>query len=85
MTTALVVETSVIVNNSRIDLFTDTADILNLLHLRSIMGCPGALAQYIRALFGQKENFSVYFSEKGDHYYIKTLHNDIFFPITIFF
>ena len=26
------------------------------------MGCPGALAQYLRALFGQKENFNVYFS-----------------------
>ena len=25
------------------------------------MGCPGALAQYLRALFGQKENFDVYF------------------------
>ena len=48
-----------------IDLFTNTAAILNLLDLRSIMGCPGgALAQYLRALFGQKENFTVYFSGK---------------------
>ena len=37
---------------------------LNLLDLRSIMGCPGALAQYLHALFGQKENFNVYFSKK---------------------
>ena len=29
----------------------------------------GALAQYLRALFGQKENLIVYFSKKkGDHY-----------------
>ena len=45
-----------------IDLFTDTAAILNYLDLRSIMGCPGAglgvwarsdiLAQYLNALFG---------------------------------
>ena len=28
------------------------------------MGCPGALAQYLRALFGQKENINVYFSGK---------------------
>ena len=47
-----------------IHLFTDTAAVLNLLDLRSIMGCPGALAQYLRALFGQKENFTVQFSGK---------------------
>ena len=53
--------------DNAIDLFTDTAAILNLLDLRSIMGCPGALAQYLRALFGQKKN-SLYISrEKGDH------------------
>ena len=28
------------------------------------MGCPGELAQYLRALFGQKENFTVYFCGK---------------------
>ena len=39
---------------------------------------------YLRALFVQKENFTVYFSEKGDHYYIQARHNDLFFPITIF-
>ena len=26
------------------------------------MGCPGAVPHYLRALFGQKENFVVYFS-----------------------
>ena len=46
------------------DLFTDTAAILNLLHLSSIMDAQEALAQYLRALFGQKENFSAYFSAK---------------------
>ena len=34
----------------------------------------GALTQYLRALFGQKENFTVYFSRKRRS-----------FPITIFF
>ena len=48
-----------------IDLFTDIAAILNLLDLRSITECPGgALAQQLRTLFGQKGNFSVYFSGK---------------------
>ena len=44
------------------------------------MGCQGALAQYLRALFGQKENFTVYF----DHYYIQTWHNDLFSPLQAF-
>ena len=43
-----------------IDLFTDTAAILNLLYLSSIMGCPGGISSkirythsvYVRALFG---------------------------------
>ena len=44
----------------------------------------GQSLRYLRALFVQKENFTVYFSEKGDHYYIQARHNDLFFPITIF-
>ena len=69
------------VNDNRL-FFTDTAAILNLLDLRSIMGCTGALAQYLRALFGQKENFNVYFST----IIITFKHGTtIFFPITIFF
>ena len=63
---------------SMADLFTDTAAILNLLDLRSIMGRQGALAQYLRALFGQKDKFTVYFSGKG-RWLLRH------FPITIFF
>ena len=44
----------------------------------------GALAQYLHALFGQKENFTVYFWDKGDHYYIQKRHNDLFFPLQSF-
>ena len=36
--------------------------------------------QYLGALFEQKENFTVYFSGKGGHYYVQTRYND-FFPI----
>ena len=57
-------------DHNPIDLFTDMAAIFNLLDLKSIMGCPGALAQYLRALFGQKENFTVVSRGKGNHYYI---------------
>ena len=39
------------------------------------MGCLGALAQHLRALFEQKENFNVYFLAKGDQYYIQTRHD----------
>ena len=45
---------------------------------------PRALAQYLRALFGQKENFNVYFSGKGDCYYIQTRHNNLFFSLQSF-
>ena len=41
-------------NNKTIDLFTDTAAILNKFDLRSIIGCPGGMStfrSYFRALF----------------------------------
>ena len=47
-----------------IDLITDLAAIVKILDLRSIMGAQGALAQYLCALFGPKENLTVYFSGK---------------------
>ena len=47
-----------------IDLFTVAAAILNLLNLRSIMVCRGALVQYLRESFGQKKNLTEYFSGK---------------------
>ena len=40
----------------------------------------------IYARFSGQKRTSMYISrEKGDHYYIQTRHNDLFFPITIFF
>ena len=64
---------------------TDTAALLNLLHLRSIMGCPAALAQYIYARFSGKKRTSLCISqEKGDHYYIQTRHNDFFSHYNLF-
>ena len=63
-----------------IDLFTDTAAILHLLDLRSIMGCPGGTRSVFARFSGEKRT-SMYISrEKGDHYYIQTLHNNLFFP-----
>ena len=47
-----------------IDLFTDTAAILNLLHLSSTMGCPGGTRSVFTRAFWAKENFSAYFSAK---------------------
>ena len=41
--------------NSSIDLFTDTAAILNKFDIKSIMGCPGGMSSFVlfvRAPFG---------------------------------
>jgi len=65
--------------------FTDTASILNLLDLRSIMGCPGALAYSdSRALFGRKENFNVNFSGKRRSLLHRNTAQQSFFPIQSF-
>ena len=73
------------IKGSVIDLFTDTAAILNLFDLRGIMGClGGALAQCLRALLGQKENFTVYFSGKRRSLLHPNTTQRSFFPITIF-
>ena len=45
----------------------------------------GALAKYLRALFGQKENFIVYFSEKRRSLLHPNTAQRFFFPITFFF
>ena len=65
----------------RIDLFTDTAAILNLLDLRSIMGCPGGTRSVFTCASWAKSELHC---EKDDYYYIQALYNDLF-PITIFF
>ena len=64
-----------------IKLFTDTAAILNLLDLRSIMGCPGGHSLSIYARFWAKREPRMISREKGDHYYILTWHNYLFFPL----
>ena len=48
-------------NEVEIDLFNDTAPILNLLDLRNIMGCP--LAQYLCALFAQSAKRKLHISQ----------------------
>ena len=63
-------------------LFTDTADIFNLLYLGVLWDAKGALTQYLHTLFGKKENFTVYFLRKCDHYYIQRRQNDLF-PICL--
>ena len=46
------------------------------------MGCPGwgggGLTQYLRALFGQKENFNVYFFTSKRHTTIFSSHYNLF-------
>ena len=73
------------IKGSVIDLFTDTAAILNLFDLRGIMGCLGGHSLSIYACFSGKQRTSLNISwEKGHHYYIQTRHNDLFFPLQSF-
>ena len=47
---------------------------------------PRGQSLSIYALFSGKKRTLMYISRhKGDRYYIQTRHNDLFFPITIFF
>ena len=68
-----------------IDLFTDTAAILNLLDLRSIMGCPGGTRSVLtRAFPAEIELHCIFLGEKAIIITSKQ-GTTIFFPITIFF
>ena len=47
---------------------------------------PRGYSLSVKARFLGKKRTSLYISrEKGDYYFIHTRHNDLFFPITIFF
>ena len=63
-----------------IDLFADSVAILNLLDLRRIMGCAGGTRLVFMCAFrAKRESSSLYISrEKGDHYYIQTRHNSMY-------
>ena len=85
MTTAKVVETSVTVNNSPTDLFTDAVAILNLLDLRSIMGWPGGTRSvFTRAFRAKRERQCIFLGEK--EIIIKSKHctTIFFFPLQSF-
>ena len=61
-----------------IDLFTDMAALLNIefITFKKYYGMPREAKK--------KENFTVYFSEKGEHYYIQTQNNNIFSHYDLF-
>ena len=68
-----------------IDLFTDTAAILNLLDLRSIMGCPGGTRSVLTRAFPAKIELHCIFLGKKAMIIKSKQGTTIFFPITIFF
>ena len=68
----------------QLDHFTDTAAIMNLSNLWSIMGCPGGHSLSIFALFRQKENFIVYFSRKRRSLLHLNTPQRSFFPLQYF-
>ena len=57
--------------------------ILNLLDLRSIMGCPWGTHSVFTCAFRAKRELQCMYicQEKGDHYYTQTRYNNLFFPI----
>ena len=59
---------------------------IEFIRFKEYYGMPRGHSLSIYARFSGKKRTSLYISrEKGDHYYIQTRHNDLFFPITIFF
>ena len=59
---------------------------IEFIRFKEYYGMPrGVLAQYLCALFGQKENFNVYFSGKRRSSLYPNTAQRSFFPITIFF
>ena len=67
-----------------IDLSADTAAILNLLDLRSIMGCPGGTRSVFTRTIRAKESFTVYFSGKRRSLLHPNTAQLSFFPINLF-
>ena len=69
-----------------IDLFTDMAAILNLLDLRSIIGCPGGTCSVFTSAFQPKRELQSIFLEKKAIViiYIQRRHNDLFFSLQFF-
>ena len=68
-----------------INLFTDTAAILNFFRFKEYYGMPRGHSPSIYTLFlGKKRTSNVYFAGKGNHNYIQTRHNDLFFPLQFF-
>ena len=50
----------------QIDLFTNTVAILNLLHLRNIMGCPGGTRSvFMRAFRAKRELHGIFLGKKA--------------------
>lgn len=67
-----------------IDLFNDTAAILNLLDLRNIMGCPGGTCSVFTQAFRVERELHCIFLKKKAIIIKSKNGKTIFFPITIF-
>ena len=71
----------------QVDVFTDTVAmaILNLLDIRSIMGCPGGTHSVFTHTSWAKRELQCIFLGKKAIIYTSKLGTTIFLPITIFF
>ena len=55
-----------LIRDLSLDLFTDTAAILNLLDFRSIMGCPGGTRSvFTRAFWAKRELYCIFLEKKA--------------------
>ena len=72
-------------DHETIGLFTDAAAILNLLDLRSIMGCPGGTRSVFTRAFRAKRELRYLLLGKKAIIITSKHGTTIFFPITIFF
>ena len=58
---------------------------IEVIRFKEYYGMPRGNLPSIYARFSGKKRTSLYISpERGDHYYIQTRHNDLYFPVTIF-
>ena len=73
------------VHSGSIDPLTDTAAILNLLHLTSIMECPGGTREvFTRAFRAKRELHCIFLGKKAIIIGIQTRHNDLFSHYNLF-
>ena len=78
--------TASVAYNKRNRPFYRYGDHIEFIGFKEYYGMPRGQSLSIYARFSGKKRTSLYISrEKGDHYYIQTRHDDLFFPLPSFY